>query len=104
MKNRFRKSDRVVFINKRLHCTGPWYYPEFGTIGKVIQSTDENELIGVEWPESSLKNTEIHSKIHYCSIFDVILVNEVPGFLLKHMIKRDLIKLLFKTLFIFKED
>ena len=47
---KFKKGDRVEFIDQDLHIFEPRWYPEVGTIGEVVSAHGDGTYI-VQWPE-----------------------------------------------------
>lgn len=49
---KFKKGDRVEFIDPDLHIFEPRWYPEVGTIGEVVSASGDDTYI-VQWPDGT---------------------------------------------------
>ena len=51
MKHKFKRGDKVVFLNAELHNEYPIYYPPEGSVGSVLIPGRESACI--QWPEGT---------------------------------------------------
>ena len=49
----FKNGDAVVFISHEMHMAYPFYYPEPGTLGTVIDADTFMRSVYVRWPAGS---------------------------------------------------
>ena len=49
---KFKKGDKVVFINDEKHKTFPYSYPECGTVGEILLVLHD-KVLRIKWPEGT---------------------------------------------------
>lgn len=64
----FRKGDIVVFTNPDLHLVEPKFYPEAGTIGKIISASNVDAF--VQWsPGTTAKDSRWFTSLRDIRLF-----------------------------------
>lgn len=57
---KFDIGDKVKFINPTEHQEWPKFYPEVGTVGKILDIDEYNYFL-VQWPEGTVEeNAKYH--------------------------------------------
>ena len=68
---KFKTGDKVVFINDEKHKILPFYYPECGTVGTVVDVCFD-ETVKVKWP----KGATADRGVWWTSYEDIVLQSE----------------------------
>lgn len=76
---KFNIGDKVHFINIEKHEETPSWYPVFGTVGTVLDVSDESEEILVDWGDvANIFEAENGEKAWWCSVDDVVVLPKIP--------------------------